>query len=660
MIGTLSLVVIILSASFFPYLLFPPALSGEIRALQEVPSLKPFVAAGRLPPIAERIPAEPEVVNMSVWSKQIGRYGGDLRLLLGKQKDTRMLTVYGYTRLVCFMPDFSLRADLLKRIDIEDNRIFTLHLRHGHKWSDGHPFTTEDFRYYWEDIANNIELSPLGPPKGMRVDGELAKFGVIDEVTVRYSWSKPNPFFTVWLAGARPPSIYRPAHYLKQFHRRYGDLKRIAELVREEGRRNWADLHESRDRYYRADNPDRPTLHPWVDVVRPPSERFVFVRNPFYHRIDSEGRQLPYIDRVIATLGSVQIIPARTGAGESDLQARYLRFDHYTFLKKAAKRNNYSVLLWKNLKTAHLALLPNFNVADPVWRKIIRDVRFRRALSVAIDRHEINQVIYFGLANESGNTVLPASPLYRKEHQAAWTQFNLKLANALLDEMGLVVRDSNNVRLLPDGRPMQIIVDTAGESTEEADILELIGDDWSKLGLKLFNRPSQREVFRRRVYSGASVMTMWSVNANGFARPAISPHEFVPSSRGQYHWPKWGEYYETDGKTGEASDLPEVLRLVQLYKRWQQAKSEEEKTKIWLEILKINAEQVFTIGIVNATLSPVVVNNRLRNVPKSGVYHWDPGAYFGIYKPDTFWFDDQGGGPERAEKIELPHSGAAQ
>ena len=645
----------IVAAVICPFLGLGMGAAGDSPALKETKSLKIFVDAGQLPAIAERLPGEPEVVEMSAGSKRTGRHGGDLRLLLGKQKDTRLLTVYGYARLVGFTPEFELQADLLKKIDVEENRIFTFHLRRGHKWSDGHPFTSNDFRYYWEDVANNADLSPFGPPRDMHVDGEAPKFEVIDEATVRFSWSKSNPSFLTWLAGARPPAIYRPAHYLKQFHLQYGDQKKITQQVLNEGRRNWADLHKSRDRYYRADNPDRPTLQPWVNTVRPPSDRFVFVRNPYYHRIDSEGRQLPYIDRVVITLGAVEVIPARTGAGDSDLQARYIRFDHYTFLKKASKRNNYSVLLWKNLKTAHKALLPNLNAADAVWRKTLRDVRFRRALSMAIDRHEINQVIYFGLANESGNTVLPASPLYRKEYQEAWTQFDLKHANALLDEMGLTKRDSENIRLLPDGRPMHIIVDTAGESTEEADILELIGSNWLELGIKLFARPSQREVFRKRVFSGAAIMSMWAVTASGHARPSLSPRDFVPSSKGQYHWPKWGAYFETSGKAGEAPDMPEAQKLAALYKEWQQAESQAAQADIWQKILKINAEQVLTIGIVNATLNPVVVNNRLRNVPKSGVYHWDPGAYFGIYKPDTFWFDGPATVRSNGDDLVLPH-----
>ena len=225
--------------------LLVPAGAGE---LIEPPAFAERVAAGTLPPVAERVPDDAAVVTMEAHGKQPGRYGGTLKLLMGKQKDTRQLTVYAYARLVGYTPDFEIKPDILKHIDVADGRIFTLHLRRGHRWSDGHPFTAEDFRYYWEDMANNKKLKKGGPPKQMRVDGKPPLFEVVDEWTVRYSWEKPNPGFLPWLAGSRPPGIYRPAHYLKQFHVKYGDGEEIEKLIKKEGRRNWAELHFSRDR----------------------------------------------------------------------------------------------------------------------------------------------------------------------------------------------------------------------------------------------------------------------------------------------------------------------------------------------------------------------------------------------------------------------------
>ena len=154
-----------------------------------------------------------------------------------------------------------------------------------------------------------------------------------------------------------------------------------------------------------------------------------------------------------------KIIPAKTGAGESDLQARYLRFDDFTFLKRGQKRHGYKVHQWQTATGAHIALYPNLNNRDPIWRKLFRDVRFRRALSLGIDRHEINEVMYYGLASEGANTVLPRSPLYKKEFRRAWSYFDPEEANRLLDEIGLTTRDSEGYRLLPNGERLEIIVE---------------------------------------------------------------------------------------------------------------------------------------------------------------------------------------------------------
>jgi len=608
------------------------------RRLIEPPVLAAAVKAGRLPPIGERIPQEPMLADLKGQGKTPGRYGGELRMLMGKQKDTRLVVIYGYARLVCYRPGFKIYPDIVRKVDVDGDRVFTFHLRKGHRWSDGHPFTTEDFRYYWEDIANNDVLSPSGPASALRVGGQLPSVEIIDPQTVRFSWSQPNKTFLHWLSGPRPAAIYRPAHYLKQFHSCYGNKEKIAALLKAEGRRNWAALHRSRDSYYRAQNPGRPTLQPWMNTTPAPANRFVFKRNPYYHRIDSQGRQLPYIDRVVVSLGSVDVIPARTGAGESDLQARYIRFDNYTFLKKAAKRNNLRVLLWRNLKSAHTALMPNLNAKDKVWRTLMRDVRFRRALSLAVNRHNINQVIFFGLAKESAATVMPGSPLYRPELKKAWASFDLKAANQLLDKIGLTQRNADGIRLLPDGRPMEILIDTAGESTEQTDILELIKDSWRKVGIKLFSRPARREIFRQRVFSGQAIMSMWPITTNALAHPSMSPQDFAPTSKMQLQWPQWGRHFQTGGKSGRPPDLPAAQRLLQLYKHWRRTSEAASQERIWRDMLKIYADQVFVIGIVNGTSRPVVVANRLHNVPRDGFYHWDPGARSGIYKPDTFWY----------------------
>jgi peptide/nickel transport system substrate-binding protein len=583
-------------------------------------------------------PDEPSVVEMN-GDKSVGTPGGELAMLIGRTKDTRLMVVYGYARLVGYNESLELVPDILKDIEVEDGRAFTMRLRPGHRWSDGQPLTSEDFRYWWEDVANNEQLSPTGPPAELYVDGEPPTVEFPDELTVRYSWSKPNPFFLPALAGATPTFIYMPAHYLKQFHEKYADPDKLAAMIQDAQARDWAQLHGRKDGMYNFDNPDLPTLQPWRVTTAPPATRFVFERNDYFHRVDATGQQLPYIDRVVFDVVDDKLIPVKTGAGETDLQSRGLFFKHYTFLKESEERSNLDTLLWETARGAHLAIYPNLNAKDEVWRELFRDVRFRRALSLGVDRDEINQIMYFGLAMGGGNTVLPKSPLHKPEYREAWADFDLEQANALLDEIGLTERSADGLRLLPDGRPMELIVETAGEETEQSDILELVEESWLQLGIRIHTKPSQREVFRNRVFSGEALMSIWYGLENGIPTAEMSPNEFVPTSQQQLQWPKWGQHFETKGAAGEPPDEPEAQKLLQLFKAWRNAGDAEERSAIWHDILQIYSDQIYSIGLISGVLQPVAVRRNLHNVPKEAVYNWEPGAQFGVYRPDTFWFE---------------------
>jgi peptide/nickel transport system substrate-binding protein len=603
--------------------------------LVETPIFVDRVVAGDLPPVTERVPTQPSLVNL-LGEREAGQHGGNLRMLIGRPRDVRLLVVYGYARLVGYNERFEIVPDILQSIDVEDERIFTLHLREGHKWSDGAPFTSEDFRYWWKNVANNSSLSPSGPSVEMLVDGQLPVFEIIDELTVRYTWQAKNSFFLPRLAGASPLFIYRPAHYLRQFHADFADPEELEERIG--NARSWASQHNRRDNMYRFDNPELPTLQPWINTTKPPANRFVAIRNPYFHRIDENGKQLPYIDSVIMNQSAAALIPAKAGAGDVDLQARGIFFNNYTFLRESEERSNYHTYLWREAKGSHLALFPNLNVNDAVWRTLMRDVRFRRALSLAIDRDMINDALYFGMALSGNNTVLPESPLFKEELLTKWAVFDTDEANRLLDEIGLTER-KGRVRLLPDGREMNIIVETAGEDAEQVDALELIKDDWASIGVKMFIKPSQRNVLRNRVFSGATQISVWTGFENGMPTASFNPSEWAPTAQHSFQWPKWGQYNETKGLAGEPPDMPQAIALAELHKRWLASDSVDERRGIWGEMLAIHADQVFTIGVVSGVMQPVIVRKSLRNVPKEGVYNWDPGANFGIYRPDTFWFD---------------------
>lgn len=619
----------------------PLAAHSDGPVLQESSFWAQEVNAGSLPHVQDRIPSEPLVVDLEAKGRSFGRQGGTLRTLISRTKDVRQMVVYGYARLVGYQPDYTLAPDILAAVDVEEGRKFTLHLRPGHRWSDGMPFTSDDFRYWWENVANDPDITPSGPPDFMIVDNRLGKVTFPDEHTVVFEWQIPNPNFLPLLAQASPPFIYRPAHYLSQFHKKFADPDALVEKVKAARVKSWAALHNKRDNMNKFDNPALPTLQPWINTSDKDSSRKLFVRNPYFHRIDSRGVQLPYIDVVQMTVVGGGLIAAKANAGEVDLQARGLYFPDVAILKKGeADGGKYRTLLWANGAASQIAIYPNLNFADPVWREVMRDVRFRRALSLGIDRRMINRALYFGLASEGGMSALSQSALYNDDNTHAWSMMNLAHANALLDDMGLTDRTPAGLRKLPDGRPMEFVIETAGERSEEENALAIIADTWRELGIRLIMRPLDRDILRNRIYAGRTMASVWFGWDNGLPGPSTSPSYLAPTNQEFFAWPMWGQYYQTVGQAGSPPDMQPAKRLMLLANDWNHTDDPQVREDIWKRMLAIHAEQQFAIGVLAEAPQPVVVSNDLMNVPEHGIWAFDPGAHFGIHRIDEFYFQD--------------------
>jgi peptide/nickel transport system substrate-binding protein len=613
-------------------LLVMPAGAQELR---ETPFFKDN--AKNLPPIAERVPSTPLVVDA------MGRPGGEIVTLVPRARDIRYISTYSYTRLIGYDRHLQLQPDLLEKVDNQDDMVFTFTLRAGHRWSDGTPFTAEDFRYYWEDIALNKELSPAGPPEFMLVDGKPPRFEVLDERTIRYSWDKPNPRFLPQLAGPLDPAIYRASKYLKQFHAKYADQTTLEEKAKQQKLKSWAALHNRMDDMKEQTNPDLPTLMPWRVTNAAPANRFVFERNPYYHRIDKQGHQLPYLDRIVMDVSASGLFAAKANAGETDLLFRGISMSDIPVLKEGEKMQGYKTLIWPYARGTELALYPNLNTVDPVWRQLNRDVRFRRALSLGIDRKTLNNALLFGLGTEGNNTVVPESPLFSAELRTLNAQYDPARASQLLDEIGLTKRNGAGFRLLPDGRELEIIVETDGESSLVVDGLTLIGEFWREIGVRLFVKPQDRTVLRNRAFAGLTVMVAAPGFDNAIPTAIMPPTEFAPMRQDNYAWPKWGQYVETKGLNGEAIDLPEAKRLSELYDAWMSTGDEAAQTQVWREMLLNHAENQWVIGTVAGALQPIVVRNSLQGLPAKALYSWEPTAMLGIYRVDELYWNKAAG-----------------
>ncbi len=607
------------------------------QAFGEAPLLAEKVGRNELPAVAARLPQAPLVVESP--SGQTGQYGGDIVTLVPRPRDIRYISTFAYTRLIGYDRDLNLKPDILESVENVDDRIFTFTLRAGHRWSDGAPFTAEDFRYYWDDVANNLDLSPAGPPEFMIAGGKPPKFEVLDEQHVRYTWDHPNPRFLPQLAGPVDPGIYRPAHYLKKFHARYADKAKLEGEAKAQKLKSWAALHNRVDDMKEQTNPDLPVLMPWRVTTRAPATRFIFERNAYYHRVDTAGQQLPYVDRVIMDVSASGLFAAKANAGEVDLLFRGLSMGDIPVLKQGEKMQGYRTLLWPYARGSELALYPNLNATDPVWRALNRDVRYRRALSLGIDRKTLNNALLFGLGIEGNNTIMEQSPLSQPMLRTTNAGYDPGEASRLLDEIGLTKRNSAGIRLLPDGRELEIIVETDGESSLVVDGLTLIAEFWREIGVKLFVKPQDRTVMRNRVFAGLTTMVAGQGFDNAIPTAVMPPTEFAPMRQDNYAWSKWGQYVETKGKTGEEVDIPEAKRLLAVYDLWMNTANRAVQRDAWGEILRNHAENQWTIGTVAGALQPIVVRNGLQGLPQKALYSWEPTAMIGIYRVDQMYWN---------------------
>ncbi|MER2268822.1 ABC transporter substrate-binding protein [Methylobacterium oxalidis] len=583
-------------------------------------------------------PATPLVVDLAARGRKVGAPGGTVRTLIAKARDVRYLSVYGYTRLVGYGPDLTLRPDVLERVEVEGGA-FTFHLRAGHRWSDGAPFTTEDFRYFWDDVANDPELSPGGPPDFFLVEGRPPRVEIPDERTIRYLWERPNPRFLPALAAPRDPLIYRPAHYLKPYHPRYAGREAAEAAARDQKLRGWTALHNRLDDNYELGNPDCPTLQAWRPCTRAPATRFAFERNPHYHRVDPAGTQLPYLDRIVMDVSASGLLAAKTNAGEADLMFRGLMMTDIPSLKEGEAAHGYRTNLWPIARGSEIALYPNLTTLDPVWRRLNRDVRYRRALSLAIDRRTLNNTLLFGLGTEGNNTVVPESPLFSPELRTLHAAYDPEEAGRLLDAAGLSRRDAAGIRLMEDGRTLDVVVESDGEAAMVLDGLLLIAEFWREVGIRLMVKPQERTNLRRRSVAGMTVMVAAQGLDLAVPTAIMPPAELTPAQPDHYAWPRWSLNVESRGRSGEPCDVPEVERLLALDREWRLTDDAQRQGAIWREMLRNHAENQWVIGTVAGALQPVVAMDRLANMPERALYSWDPTALIGVQRLDEVFWD---------------------
>ncbi|MGI6366956.1 MAG: ABC transporter substrate-binding protein [Anaerolineae bacterium] len=596
----------------------PTEPAGAMLKFSEAPMLAERVAAGELPPVEERLPEDPLVVEVL---ESIGQYGGTITVgsnastLMGGDLD-RVCPPINYLRIAPSLQGAV--PSVFKQWQFDDHQNLTLELRKGVRWSDGEPVTADDVVFWYEDILLNTEITPL-PAIGFRPGGEMMTLTKVDDYTVQITFSVPNPsFILVNLAhryGFGNGSL-KPAHYLKQFHIKYND--KAEELAKAAGLDFWYQL------FGREANPyqtlDLPTLMPFM-AVRDSTTTVFFERNPYFWMVDAEGNQLPYIDAVTHDrVADIALLDAKLVGGNYDFAGMQTNIQNYATYAEGADASDAEIVLWSSGKGSECQYAFNMNWEEDEWREVCSDDRFRQALSLAINRQEINDVIYFGNAVNRAMTVISASRHFKPEYAEAYIDYDPERANALLDEMGLEWSADKKHRLFPTSKtPMVIAFDFVETETPKLAITELVAEYWRNVGIEIQYKSITRNLLNQKILANQEMMSLWHGGSMTDILFLREPKFLTPRNGDESTWGVlWGLWYNTGGQQG--LEPPELIK--ELYRALDDYNRTDSNESAAI-VLRAQAEHIWNIGTVGEAPHPLWVRKNLKNVEPQGFWVWD-------------------------------------
>ena len=609
----------------------PPKTASEIGISRFFES--PYLADKGLAPVAERLPEDPVVVTPY---RSIGKYGGTARITLDDGWQ-----FFNWEAALTLSPDLrGVLPNLAESWSVSaDGRVTAIRLREGLRWSDGAPLTSDDFVFTFNHIWLDKEYSPI--------TSRLIRGGKIVRVDARnfqYVFDEPNPLFAN-LIGQYGNFLVDAKHYFRQFHPAFVDCDELAERTKQAGFISWMAWMRALKDSRIEQSAEVPTLRAFRVVSRT-LQMMRLERNPYYFKVDPAGNQLPYIDRIDAeiVLDNAELATAKASTGQLDFAAFALRTQDIPLLKLGERTGLINVHIWTRLHSSDVVLQFNFTHADERLRALYWDKRFRHALSYAIDRQEMNEIIYFGLGAPRQVTVHPSSAYYEPEFASAHADYDPARARVLLDEMGLADNNGDGFREYPDGAPLTITMEFLDFETPKGISMELVREYWREIGIDLRLKQVDRGLQNARASAGAMEMTLWHADRVTDILFPLVPDWWVPRSAGwdRCMWNQWARYYETQDRP-PAERLGEkppavVLQLQALADEMRTTTDPQRRLAVGKQILRSGADNLWTIGTVGLAPHPVVVSKRLKNVIPNGIWGWD-NRWTLSYHPATWYFD---------------------
>lgn len=601
-------------------------LGAQDMAYNEAPMLAEMVAAGELPPVAERLPAEPMVVEPH---ERIGVYGGTWHLgLSGGGDGAHFVRTIAYESLVRWNLDWTeVVPNIAESWEANDEGTeYTFHLREGIKWSDGAPFTSADILFWYESHATNTEINPGGPPSWMRTGDDIGVVTAPDDYTVTFSFAAPNGLFLQRLAtpdGRQPTQFAR--HWAEQFHIDHNP-DGIEALMSEAGVETWVDLWNLKVAGNGEWTTPSPKLWPWVlaegSGYTADATQVTAVRNPYYWKVDPEGNQYPYIDTVQFFVGEVETLVLRALNGDISFQDRHiasLANKAVFFDNQEAGGYHFFETIPSSMNTTVIAL--NLTHLDPVKREIFQNKDFRIGLSHAIDRQALIDLIYVGQGEPYQLAPRPTSPFYHEQLAKQYTEYDVDLANQHLDAAGYTERDADGFRLGPDGNRISFTIDTtAALNSEAADLLEQVIGYWAEVGIEAQLNVVDRTLLYERKEANQHDVVIWG--GDGGLDVILEPRWYFPYSNESNFAEAWQYWYNNSSDPRAEEPSAAAQRQMELYDEIKATADPERQAELMNEILDIAAEEFYAIGINLTPPGYGIQKNNFFNVPPSFPGAW--------------------------------------
>ncbi len=606
---------------------------------REAPALREMVQAGTLPPVDERLPAAPRVLEVF---DQLGRYGGELSSVVADPtanlfeiSNARGAALagrnYGLDNIIPLaVESFELSAD---------SQELTIHLRAGTRWSDGSPFTTDDVLFWYEDILLNEELTPV-IDKDLAPGGTPLQLEVQDDYSFKLTFAVPYPSVIDILPSL---ALWAPKHYLQQWHINYNAEANAK--AQAENFDAWYEAYEFHaDAGETQQDPDLPVLGAWIFEKQDTQGNTTYVRNPYYWSVDAEGHQLPYIDTLRkVVVENREVLTAKVLAGEGTHHSWFLSLADFPLYKENEESGNFMARLHPDLRASEMGFAFNYTHQDEVLRELFNTLEWRQALSHAIDRAEINELRFGGRGVPRNPIMHPGPGFWEDGMDQYYTEYDVDRANALLDSIGLVYDNDGKFRLRPDGAALTLTMEVDAGRADLSEVANLIKSYWAAVGININVKGQDQQFFMQRMRANEHDIGVWAIG--GSSEPYSRQNEPI-RYRPPWHWsstplggPLWRQWLDTDG--AEGMEPPDIIKeLWDITVQWQAEPYGTDRYKeLGRQMLQINAENVWAIGTVGLVPRPSVIRNTVRNHPQSEDILSIEYGMWTHYQPAQWWID---------------------